>query len=650
MKMRKLNSPQKVFRGTRMVLLALLAWGVWFSALAQSGAEGSLRQLDSLLAGRQQQAQQLITAFDSLRRADSLLQYALEQQLADQNFGTLRQRRQLRARLDSLEQAREARDARFLAQQDSIRRGLRGVPVLIYQDTAFFIHASLGPLRPSDRAAGITETVEELANSRAFGRDTLTIIEEPQRHYVMLGRTLVMTITPLDAFWLGQDRAQVASEQVAAINEAVAEHRRQTHFLYTILRFAVLILLLAIFYFGIRYMNRGFTTLNRKLLARRRLHFSRDLKYKHYKILTVEQAEKVLQKVLTGVKWITIGAVVYFTLPAALSIFPQTKAIADTLLGFVVTPLTMFFSAIIGYIPEMFTIIVIMVITYYIVALLRFIAREVESGMLHLPGFYPEWAAPTFNILRILVYTFAFIVIFPYLPGSDSPVFQGVSVFLGLLISLGSSSAISNIIAGLVIIYMRAFKVGDRVKIGETTGDVVEKTMLVTRVRTIKNENITIPNSAILNGSTVNYTASAKDLGLILNTTVTIGYDVPWRQVHELLINAALKTGHIMEKPQPFVLQTSLDDFYVSYQINAYTENAGIAAKIYSELHSHIQDAFNDAGVEILSPHYRAARDGNMVTIPPNYLPPDYRPPAFSVKFEDSKQQVPAKPSENGPE
>ena len=227
-------------------------------------------------------------------------------------------------------------------------------------------------------------------------------------------------------------------------------------------------------------------------------------------------------------------------------------------------------SGLINYIPEIISILVIIMVTKYFIRFLKFMSEEVENGKLQINGFYPDWARPTFNLLKIIVYAFAFVVIFPYLPGSDSTAFQGVSVFLGLLISLGSTSVIGNMLAGLVITYMRAFKIGDRVKIGDVTGDVIEKSMFVIRIRTIKNEDVTIPNSAVLAGNTKNYSSNAKDLGLILNTTVTIGYDVPWEKVHKLLIDAALKTEHIKAEPSPFVLQTSLDDFYVSYQINAY--------------------------------------------------------------------------------
>jgi small-conductance mechanosensitive channel len=291
------------------------------------------------------------------------------------------------------------------------------------------------------------------------------------------------------------------------------------------------------------------------------------------------------------------------------------------------------FKGLIGVIPELITIIVIIMITRYFVRFLRFLASEIENGKLNIPGFYPDWAMSTFNLLKVIIYAFSFVVIFPYLPGSDSPVFQGLGVFFGLLISLGSSSAIGNIIAGVVITYMRPFKIGDRIKVADITGDVIEKTMLVTRLRTIKNEDITIPNAAILNSNTTNYSSSAQDLGLILNTTITIGYDIPWKKVNELLIDAALKTTHIKKEPQPFVLQTSLDDFYVSYQINAYTAEASKAAKIYSELYANIQDGFNNSGVEILSPHYRADRDGNSMAVPSEYLPKDYKAPSFNVKI-----------------
>ncbi|MCB0493845.1 MAG: mechanosensitive ion channel, partial [Cyclobacteriaceae bacterium] len=294
-----------------------------------------------------------------------------------------------------------------------------------------------------------------------------------------------------------------------------------------------------------------------------------------------------------------------------------------------------------NYIPNLFTIGVIYLVTKYVVQFIEFMAGEIEKGSLVISGFYPDWAKPTFGIVKVLMYAFMFIVIFPYLPGSDSEIFRGVSVFLGVLFSLGSSTAIGNMVAGLVITYMRPFKIGDRIKIGEVTGLVLEKSTLVTRIRTIKNEDITIPNATILSGHTVNYTTSAKELGLILHTTVTIGYDVPWPKVHDLLIRSAQDAQGILkdEHKKPFVLQTSLDDFYVAYQLNAYTDQPEIMALIYSNLHQQIQDKFAEAGVEIMSPHFGAIRDGNAVNIPADYLPKDYKAPSFNVTGFGNKEK-----------
>ncbi|MBE2206435.1 MAG: mechanosensitive ion channel family protein [Saprospiraceae bacterium] len=299
----------------------------------------------------------------------------------------------------------------------------------------------------------------------------------------------------------------------------------------------------------------------------------------------------------------------------------------------VLTPAGGAMSAILEYLPNLFTVIVIYFIFRYAIKGVKYFFDEIRNGNINLSGFHSDWALPTFNIVKFLLYAFMVVLIFPYLPGSGSPAFQGVTVFIGVLFSLGSSNAISNMVAGLVITYMRPFKIGDRVKIGEVTGDVIEKSMLVTRIRTIKNEDVTVPNANVLSSSTINYTANTKpeDPGLIVHSTVTIGYDVPWKLMHKTLIDAALRTDLIIKDPSPFVLQTSLDDFYVSYQINAFTKDAGKQAVIYSQLHQNIQDCCNEAGIEILSPHYRAERDGNTVTIPSDYLDKNYEAPAFRV-------------------
>jgi small-conductance mechanosensitive channel len=357
---------------------------------------------------------------------------------------------------------------------------------------------------------------------------------------------------------------------------------------------------------------------------------------KPVRVKTVEvlSEDRIAELLTFGFKVLRFGALIvigYFYVTLVFSFFVFSRTWAGTLVKYIVTPLLNVFSAFISYLPQLFFIVVIIFVTRGLVKIVKALFAEVGRGAISFPGFHAEWAQPTYKIVRFLIFVFAAIVIFPYLPGSDSPAFQGISVFLGILFSLGSTSAISNIVSGVVLTYMRPFNEGDRVKIADTTGDVIEKTLLVTRVRTVKNVDITIPNAMVLGSHIINFSSSAKARGLILHTTVTIGYDVPWRKVHELLVAAAAATEHILKEPPPFVLQTRLDDFYPTYELNAYTGEPNLMSGIYSVLHQNIQDKFHEAGVEIMSPHYSAVRDGNQVAIPADYLPKSYSAPAFRI-------------------
>ena len=344
------------------------------------------------------------------------------------------------------------------------------------------------------------------------------------------------------------------------------------------------------------------------------------IKLKNYVLFDAKRQAEALVSVTTLVKWALMLLTIYLAMPVLFGFFPWTEGFAGTLFGYVLDPLKNMGRSFLNYLPNLITVLVIVVVFRYLLKAVYFLKTEIADGNLHIAGFYPDWANPTYQIVRVLVYAFMLIVIFPYLPGSDSPVFQGVSVFLGFLFTFGSAGSLSNIIAGLILTYMRLFRIGDRVKIGDVSGDVIEKSMLVTRIRTIKNEIISIPNSSVMTNHTINYSSDALERGLIVHTTVTIGYDVPWKDMHQILIDAALRTEFILPEPSPYVLQTSLDDFYVSYQLNAYVREVKKQAVIYSSLHQNIQDVCNERGVEILSPHYRAERDGSQITIPASYL------------------------------
>ncbi|MEX0691254.1 MAG: mechanosensitive ion channel family protein [Gemmatimonadales bacterium] len=333
-------------------------------------------------------------------------------------------------------------------------------------------------------------------------------------------------------------------------------------------------------------------------------------------LLSADRLTDFLVSLVRALRLITVVALWLTFVPLVFSFFPWTEPFSERLFDYLLTPLRQVGNAFVRYIPNLFFVAIIVLVTRYALRFIRLFFRSVERGTLTFDGFHREWADPTYKIVRFLVLAFAFVVIFPYLPGSDSQAFKGVSVFLGVLVSLGSAGAIGNVVAGVVITYMRPFKVGDRVKIADTTGDVIEKTLLVTRVRTAKNVDTTIPNAMVLASHIINYSSIAKDHGVILHTTVTIGYDAHWKRVHQLLLAAAERTEHTLKDPKPFVLQTSLDDFYVSYELNVYTDEPNRMSRTYSDLHQHIQDTFAEASVEIMSPHYRAERDGTAPAMP----------------------------------
>jgi small-conductance mechanosensitive channel len=347
----------------------------------------------------------------------------------------------------------------------------------------------------------------------------------------------------------------------------------------------------------------------------------RPIRVQTFELISADRLTDMLKWLVRKARLLCWLVGLYIFIPVILSFFPATRGLVARYLDYLLAPLYRLFWGFTSFIPNLVFISVVIVVMRYILKLLRLIFTEIQKGKIAFAGFHQDWAAPTFKLLRVLIIVLAVVLVSPYLPGFGSPAFQGISIFFGILLSLGSTAAIANIVAGVALTYMRPFNVGDRVKIADTMGDVVEKTLLVTRVRTIKNVEVTIPNSMVLGSHMINLSTLARQTGLILHTAVTIGYDVPWRQVHELLTEAARATHDLLSDPPPFVLQISLNDFSIAYELNAYTANVKDLLKIQSELHQNIQDRFNAAGVEIMSPTFSAIRDGNQVTIPEDYLP-----------------------------
>ena len=577
---------------------------------------------DSIIStSNSDKALELIIKADSTALADSMNKVFLQTQLEDLRNTERTRRRKIEKELNLLKEKDSLRQVKLEHEIIRLKNDAIGYPIVPHKDTLFFVYTKIGSLTPAERAKVITERLHKLYREFFIKTDSLTLVNTGQSMDIFFKGTIILSITELDQLWYEKPKVDIANEFITAIENDIIRFKKDRS-ITKVAKESGFVLLIVISLFilikGINYIFRA--KINKFLWSKRGVWF-KGIKFRNSEIIDANRETSLILSILKLVRYALIILLFYIALPLIFSIFPVTQRLADTLFEYILSPVKNIGLAFVDYIPKLITVIVIIIITRLVLRVVRFVANEIEKENFVLPGFYADWAKPTYNILKVFILAFMVVVLWPYLPGSDSKTFKGVSVFLGIVFSLGSTSVIGNLIAGLVITYMRPFKIGDRIKIGEVIGNVIEKTPFVIRVRSPKKENITIPNSNILASNVINYSNSKLQGGLIIHTTVTIGYDVPWRKVHQALMNAAKKTDHLNMDIAPFVLQTSLDDFYVSYQVNAHTNEPDKVPAIYSELHENIQDEFNEEGIEILSPHYRAARDGNKTTIPNDCLP-----------------------------
>jgi small-conductance mechanosensitive channel len=504
-------------------------------------------------------------------------------------------------------------------------------PVILDGKKLFSVQ-ELGSFSSEERANSIARRIKKAAEDLTVRTDSIKTVDTDISTDVVAGDLVIMSVVDRDAAATGQTRQDIAREDAGKIRTSIESYRknysRKTLLLaliYTVIAAAIFILLLVI-------ANRLFRKLKNLIDSRykERLH---SIQIKTIEIVRVQRVRAFVDGSVKFLHLTVILIIVYTFIHFVLEFFPWTKPFAGQLLGYVLLPLKVIGGGIVKYIPNLMFIVVLVFVTRYILKLMSVFFMQIEQGGITFSGFYPEWAKPTYRITRFLVIAFAAVVAFPYIPGSASPAFKGVSIFVGVLFSLGSQSTVSNVLAGFTMTYRRLFKVGDRVRIGDIVGDVEGIRLQVTHLHTVKNEEVMVPNSTILNSNVTNYSSLCREKPLILHTSVSIGYDAPWRQVHALLLIAAERTLGLLRDPAPFVLQKSLDDFYVSYELNVYTDTPQMMAVLYSEIHKNIQDCFNEYGVQIMSPNYRADR------AVPTVVPKDrwYEPPAKAP--ENDNQQ-----------
>lgn len=508
------------------------------------------------------------------------------------------------------------------------------IPVVLEGETLFSYSSEIKGFSAEARAQQTVQNITKVAKNSAIPLDEIKIIEQEGVRVIATESESLVTLLKADAQMANLPLNQLAEQYLQKVKFAIAQYRESkqhnlSNFLFPALS-AVAESILAI---ALLILFQKVSKRVERRICSWRDNVLRPLGIQSLQLLSVDQEASLL---IGLVKYIYKGIVVivlFIYLSSLTRYFPWTQGLGQAIFDHLHSNLIKMVKAAIAYLPSLFTIILTIVTAYYVIRFCRMFFKAIEQQTLSLPKFDREWANPTEKLAIFLIAAFAAAIIFPLLPGAQSPAFQGISIFAGALLTLGGASAIANLVGGIVIIYTRAFQVGDCVQIDQVKGNILEKTILSTRIRTSKNKIVTIPNAKLLSSNIENYTTSVRDINqhIILHTAITLGYDVPWREVHQILIEAANLSSLILKEPAPFVLQTSLGDFSVSYELNVYTDQPSMMSKIYSQLYQNIQDKCNEAGIEILSPQYSAIRDGNQNTIPKDYLPQDYTVPGFNL-------------------
>ena len=555
------------------------------------------------------------SVIDSLQAVNDSIVLSLNNQIQELKLQGIMMQEQLErtgksAKEDSLRQV--ARKARV----DSLRNVTPGAPLVVDGDTLLVIYARKGGMLPEARVSAAKSKIYEVGKRLTMFVDSLYVFDSEVSSDVMVGEDVLLSVTNLDALWMGMERVELAetyreviSKKVDQLHETYGLQQKLQSLGWVALIIAVQVLLI---WFIVWLFHRWKFSVTRKLLGR-----IKSVVIKNYPLLDTHRLGVAIIFIFNLVRLLLILLVVLVGLGFMFSFFPETKTVTYTVVGFIWNPLSDILKSVVEYLPNLFKIIVIIICFHYLLKLVRYFANEVASGRLKINGFYADWAMPTHTLLRVLLYSFMLVMIWPLLPNSDSEIFQGVSVFIGVVVSLGSTSVVGNVMSGLVMTYMRPFRIGDFIRFGDTEGEVIEKSMLVTRIRTRKNDIVTIPNSNMMSSQTSNYTFSAQRYGIIVHTKITIGYDEPWKKIETLLVQAAENTDGIKRHPKPFVRITALDDFYVEYEINGITDRAKTLSTVYSALHQQILDTMHGAGVEIMSPHIEAQRSELPLQIPP---------------------------------
>ena len=503
--------------------------------------------------------------------------------------------------------------------------------VILDDETLFYLRVGDQTSSPAERAKAANVRLQEVAQDRSIKLNNIHLEANKNITNISVKGIPIVEIRETDATAADIPRQELAAEYLKKIKVAIQNYREERSLRRKVLSGIYAFLIAVVIYIFLR----RFPLFSGYIFPR--LESWRDRSLADSQETSIENPwVEVADLLLVSAKIIRIilfGELLYIYSIIILNFFPQTEAIAIALKRVLTSQLSETAENIVVYLPNLFQILLLILTGNFTLRFIKIAFRRIERGAWSIPGFHQDWAQPTYTLCRIAIIILTVVAVLPYLPGYGSGAFKGLSLFVGTLLSLNSAEAVNNVIAGIVLIYTRSFQIGDRIEIDNTVGVVVEQSLLVIKIKTVKNIQVTIPNRIVLSNQIINYSAIARDTGLplILHTTITLGYDLSWKHIQQVLISAAQITKNVLKEPKPFVWQTSLDDYYVSYELNAYIDDPINAPAIEAELHQNIQDKCNENDIEILSPQYSALRDGNQSTIPQSYLPKNYESPNFRI-------------------
>jgi small-conductance mechanosensitive channel len=505
-------------------------------------------------------------------------------------------------------------------------------PLVLWNQPITVFRSSFAGQNPQERAAQAAERVQALP----LGSESAEIKFEPAK----IGNEEGVAFSAnsqqlffLTAGDLAPDSKQALSaeaQMVATALRAALRARVDQQQWSTLLMSVARVLIATLIFLGLLWLWRRV-----RIWFLKSLETTALLPEKHLHLFAVDLRMHILQGGRAAIRLISAAVVLvlgYLWLVYSLEQFTYTLPLGEKLGAFLVQLFVDLGRGALAAIPGLIAVVIIILIARWTVRLINAIFREIEKGRLALPWLEKETARTTQTLLVVAVWLFALVVAYPYIPGSDTNAFKGLSVLIGVMIALGSTGLINQIISGLFVVYSKSVRSGDYVRVGDVEGEVINVGSLATKLRTPTQEEITLPHSLLVGTATTNYSRLAEKEGMVITVSVTIGYDVPWRQVHALLLLGASRTPGIRQEPPPSVLQRELSDFYVQYHLLAHLEEGSSRATVLSELHAQIQDAFNEHGTQIMSPHFEA-QPKKPVLVPKSswYAPPASQPPSEIV-------------------